>query len=592
MAKMAKADKADKAGAEAAVKTAKVAKTGKAVKSRKLTRTGTAVLTATAAKAKSARASVAANEAKMAKVDGAALESEQAWEACEAVGKGFVPPGVDAAALAARFVLPAASPTSVREELLRFRRASRLRSALHRRCLGEHGVRVPVLAFERWLCRDGLRRSEANLAAPYAATLCGDPLLPGDAEWVDRGLARDLVRGGVPDEAASELSGWLAQRSAAAARGLHAAALEEDGDGNPLVEVFRGRDFADLQLAGVKPYLRITLAHYDKLWTLYCRTLSIAGRGKTAGRPQKRKLEADEAEFHRRAFRLVARYEALGGAGYQAAVGQEGFAALRQWMGIRFECFASPLNCRYSRFCSAFPDVDAPFGSLGSFLAFYPRSGSFEANPPFVPEMMSRMAEHMDHLLGRKESGPLSFLVVVPCWHEAEALKQLEASPFHCGHFILSAADHGYLDGAQHQRLEQRRPSSYDTAVFALQNEKGTRKWPFDAPGLEEAFREAMRARGGAQASIAQYEARVHRKERPAKAPKKKKASVNPPGTSTGPSRNVAAAEKQAAEQLCQSCKSTLLGTSFSRKMLTRPPNKRRCSACVERGAPAPEAAK
>eukprot|EP01049_Picozoa_sp_SAG25_P026551 SAG25_NODE_13285_length_269_cov_0.605882_2_plen_35_part_01 len=32
-------------------------------------------------------------------------------------------------------------------------------------------------------------------------------------------------------------------------------------------------------------------------------------------------------------------------------------------MHTDFELFASPLNCRYRRYCSAFRDTDAPFGS-------------------------------------------------------------------------------------------------------------------------------------------------------------------------------------------------------------------------------------
>ena len=48
------------------------------------------------------------------------------------------------------------------------------------------------------------------------------------------------------------------------------------------------------------------------------------------------------------------------------------------------ECFASPLNCYCPRFCSAFPDTDSVFGSVGSFFDFEFVEGSFEANPPFV----------------------------------------------------------------------------------------------------------------------------------------------------------------------------------------------------------------
>mmetsp|Transcript_38388 Transcript_38388/g.126724 ORF Transcript_38388/g.126724 Transcript_38388/m.126724 type:complete len:355 (-) Transcript_38388:208-1272(-) len=37
--------------------------------------------------------------------------------------------------------------------------------------------------------------------------------------------------------------------------------------------------------------------------------------------------------------------------------------------GVGFECFASPMNRRHARFCSAFADTDAPFGSSGNFFS-------------------------------------------------------------------------------------------------------------------------------------------------------------------------------------------------------------------------------
>jgi len=52
----------------------------------------------------------------------------------------------------------------------------------------------------------------------------------------------------------------------------------------------------------------------------------------------------------------------------QAAAGPNVFDLLRQQLSVGFECFASPLNAHFSRFGSAFPDVDAPFGSSGSFF--------------------------------------------------------------------------------------------------------------------------------------------------------------------------------------------------------------------------------
>lgn len=76
---------------------------------------------------------------------------------------------------------------------------------------------------------------------------------------------------------------------------------------------------------------------------------------------------------------------------------------LHAHFGTGMECFASPLNCRWPRYCSLFADTDAPFGSLGSFFHFKPVRGSFEANPPFDKDCVTRMASHMFSLLLQTE---------------------------------------------------------------------------------------------------------------------------------------------------------------------------------------------
>ena len=57
--------------------------------------------------------------------------------------------------------------------------------------------------------------------------------------------------------------------------------------------------------------------------------------------------------------------------------------------------FASPLNRHpLNAFCSAFPDTDAPFGSVGNFFSAAPRSlalgssRSAEAGPPYEDELI------------------------------------------------------------------------------------------------------------------------------------------------------------------------------------------------------------
>lgn len=94
--------------------------------------------------------------------------------------------------------------------------------------------------------------------------------------------------------------------------------------------------------------------------------------------------------------------------GVQAAVHSEVLDVLNEHFGTCMECFASPLNCRWPRFCSLFIDTDAPFGSLGSFFEFQPSRGSFEANPPFDKDCVTRMAAHMLKLLLQTDVCPSS----------------------------------------------------------------------------------------------------------------------------------------------------------------------------------------
>lgn len=41
------------------------------------------------------------------------------------------------------------------------------------------------------------------------------------------------------------------------------------------------------------------------------------------------------------------------------------FECLQRHFGVSFECFASPMNCYFRQFCSAFGDTDTYFGSRG-----------------------------------------------------------------------------------------------------------------------------------------------------------------------------------------------------------------------------------
>lgn len=118
--------------------------------------------------------------------------------------------------------------------------------------------------------------------------------------------------------------------------------LQADGSGPRAV-----RDKVVLSHKDVELVMNKT--HYDKLCRLYRAATPPAGvdwgePGVTSSRAQR----MDE-----RIFCVMQRYETLSGAtsGYQGALPDHTFEAMRATFGVNHECFASPLNCYYGNFC-------------------------------------------------------------------------------------------------------------------------------------------------------------------------------------------------------------------------------------------------
>ncbi len=107
--------------------------------------------------------------------------------------------------------------------------------------------------------------------------------------------------------------------------------------------------------------------------------------------------------------------------------------------------------------------------------------GSFEANPPFHPALIDRMAAAMDAALARatRHRRPLSFIVIVPAWSEKKACARLERSPHLRRSLVAPNRRHEYTEGAQHRRPVGRlRRSTCDTAIYFLQSDEGAAAWP------------------------------------------------------------------------------------------------------------------
>lgn len=188
-----------------------------------------------------------------------------------------------------------------------------------------------------------------------------------------------------------------------------------------------------------------------------------------------------------------------------------GFNLLQKLFGVEAECFASPLNVTLDKFCSVAFDTDRFFGSAGSFWKFPGRDprwsspdqdilrggGSYEANPPFVEEVMDEMAVRIIALLrdAEQRNVPLSFCVIVPGWGgDWKLLKEFTNSEFSRPspgfYLVLDRKKHNYRPGMQHRAAYDEQPSNVETFVFFLQTAAGARKWPVTDDKLDELKRQ------------------------------------------------------------------------------------------------------
>jgi Phosphorylated CTD interacting factor 1 WW domain len=352
----------------------------------------------------------------------------------------------------------AALPATPQLECLRQQALGTLRSRFS--ALGlELGIKLKNETFEKW--QFGQKLSEQ-----------GDAALPGDDPLIPRGAFRDKALGtelkelGVQPQLAANAVNELERAAKSALQALHKLMRTQLATRKHATA--KQLDADTWSLAYGKHTVRINSAHYAKLQQLHSRHSSSSSSSSSA------------QAFHDSLFACLLRYESLQGGGFQAAITGDVFNVLLQRFGVKMECFASPFNCRYAPFCTAFPDSDAVFGGAGSFFSFIPQRGSYEANPPFVPAVMLKMAHHIHTLLKAADTADTStsdgvggealcFVVIVPAWEGTKAWCALKDSSFMRRHVLLEQREHGYCEGRQQMRRTRYRLASAPTSVFFMQ---------------------------------------------------------------------------------------------------------------------------
>jgi hypothetical protein len=209
--------------------------------------------------------------------------------------------------------------------------------------------------------------------------------------------------------------------------------------------------------------------------------------------------------FIARAFAVICRYECLARttSGSQGAVTHAVFDWLHSSLGADVECFASPLNCYFPMYCSAFPDTDGWFGSIGSFfhVPLAAIGGVFECNPPFTSDLMLGCVRKLVRECSiEPATTDLTVVLYTPAWHDDLYVKEARASPHCVLDVVVRRDDHEYRDGMQHASVRAVWSANVDSLVFVFQNSKARESMPIaeDARkklALREGLLEAMRRR-------------------------------------------------------------------------------------------------
>jgi hypothetical protein len=94
--------------------------------------------------------------------------------------------------------------------------------------------------------------------------------------------------------------------------------------------------------------------------------------------------------------------------------------------------------------------------------------------------------------------GALMFTVIMPAWEGHACWARLERSRFTARRVLLLAAEHGFCEGAQHNRANRYRAASTATSVFFLQSERARQRWPVSDASIA-ALRAAFAPRASSQ---------------------------------------------------------------------------------------------
>ena len=189
------------------------------------------------------------------------------------------------------------------------------------------------------------------------------------------------------------------------------------------------------------------------------------------------RLSGSESKFEDDLYCLLRRYNTIfggnarSGTNFHSSLPESIFEFILRRCSTSTELFSSPLNNYFARYCSAFPDVDMPFGSIGSFYEVDIKSGSFQVCPPFTTQMMDTMAERVVALLDKTDK-PLAFQIFVPEWRDPPSNYHdiLDNTPYKQAVATFKRGEHYFVNGRQFSAeiVEDATADEYNSGVSRL----------------------------------------------------------------------------------------------------------------------------
>lgn len=141
--------------------------------------------------------------------------------------------------------------------------------------------------------------------------------------------------------------------------------------------------------------------------------------------------------------------------------------------GIRIEGFASPVNAQLitidkqnCKFCSLFPDVDNPFGSIGNFFNTDFQGKAVSVGPPYTVELFDKISTKLENecLLAEKNNNKVLFYVTFSAWSDTSGFQNILNSKYTHFAAILPAGTHFYTNS--NGKIETNIKSTFDTVFF------------------------------------------------------------------------------------------------------------------------------